>query len=284
MQEQAIKKVVSALPEELTRLHVPPKRLTLKGNVDLLQKRPRVGIVGARKFTTYGREVTEQIAATLGRAGVVVVSGLALGVDSIAHKACLDAKGKTIAVLPSGVDNVYPASHRGLAKQIIDSDGLLLSEYADNFKPHKTSFVERNRIIAALSDILIITEAANASGSLHTANFGLELGVTIMAVPGNINNPYSEGANKLIKTGAQPILKPSDVLEVLGINESDDKNEYIPENEAEAKILKILRSGVSSANKVIEGSGLEISEAQTTLTMLEINGIVSVQSGQWSIR
>src|SRR3989344_7660180 len=134
----------SGLPSEIMRLHKPPSRLFAQGNLDLLHRHPRAGIVGARKFTSYGREVTVNIASALAREGVTIVSGLAIGVDSIAHKACLDNGGKTIAVLPSGLQNIYPASHYGLAKNIIGQNGLLVTEYPEKFRPHKVSFLERN--------------------------------------------------------------------------------------------------------------------------------------------
>jgi len=270
------------IPKELLRLHKPPSVLNALGNTDLINSHPRVGIVGARKFTNYGREVTINIASALAREGVTIVSGLALGVDSIAHKACLDSGGKTIAVLPSGIKNIYPASHKNLAKTIVEKDGLLITEYPDKFKPLKVSFLERNRIIAALSDVLIITEAASASGSLNTASYAIELGIPIMAVPGNITSPYSAGTNALIRSGAHPLIEPVDVLSMLGISPSK-KIEYIPESEAEEAILKTIKNGTTSTNEIIENSNVEVSFAQTSLTLLEMKGVISVQSGNWYI-
>lgn len=272
----------SGLPSEIMRLHKPPSRLFAQGNLDLLHRHPRAGIVGARKFTSYGREVTVNIASALAREGVTIVSGLAIGVDSIAHKACLDNGGKTIAVLPSGLQNIYPASHYGLAKNIIGQNGLLVTEYPEKFRPHKVSFLERNRIIAALSDVLIITEAAVSSGSLNTANYALELGIPIMAVPGNITSPYSAGTNNIIKSGAYPLTDSSDVLSLLGI-EPSDKSAYIPESKPEQAIINTLKSGITSTNELLAGSKLDVSTAQTTLTLLEMKGIVSAQAGHWYI-
>lgn len=275
-------KIISSLPLELQQLHQTPERLFIKGNESLLSQRPRVGIVGARKFTPYGREVTTSIASTLARSGVTVVSGLALGVDSIAHKACLDAGGTTIAVLPSGIDKIYPANHHALAQQILAKDGLLVSEYESDAQPMKHQFIARNRIIAALSDILIVTEATEASGSLHTARFALELGITIMAVPGQITSPYSTGTNRLIAQGATPLLHPEDVLRELGITKSD-KLAYIPENEAEEAIMNQLIKGVTLGEELLKSAELEASVFQTHLTMLEIKGVIEVQAGHWRI-
>lgn len=283
MQKKAITNIsATELPEELKRLHTPPASLWGLGNTNLLAQHPRVGIVGARKFTPYGKEVTASIASTLARAGVVIVSGLALGVDSIAHRACLEVGGKTIAVLPSGIEYIYPASHTALAQNISSKNGLLLSEYPAKFKPFKHSFIERNRIIAALSDVLIITEAATASGSLHTAYFALDLGVPIMAVPGNITSPYSAGTNQLIRTGAQPLLDPQDVLDLLGI-QNTSVLEYIPENETEKILLDLIKSGVTGVNDVISTSKLEVPVAQTYVTMLEMKGVIAAESGHWKL-
>lgn len=274
---------VDDLPDITRQLHEPIKNLVGKGNFNLLNTGVRVGIVGARKFTPYGREVTADIASTLARAGVTVVSGLALGVDSIAHKACIDAGGKTIAVLPSGLDKIYPANHYQLSQQILEKDGLLISEYPSDHLPMRHDFIERNRIIAALSKVLVVTEAALASGSLHTAGFALELGITVMVVPGNITSPYSAGCNQLIQNGAYPILKASDILDHLGISQKNSVA-YLPENEAEAKILEAIGTMPCNTQALIESSGLTASELQTQLTLLEIKGVLEVQSGLWRIK
>lgn len=271
------------LPEELDQLHQKPTNLHLRGNSQLLTKHPRVGIVGARKFTPYGRTVTDEIATKLARAGVVIVSGLALGVDSIAHKSALDAGGQTIAVLPCGIETIYPATHRSLGQQILQQNSLLVSEYEAKMLPLRHNFLERNRIIAALSDILIITEAANASGSLHTAGYALEMGKTIMAVPGNITSPYSGGTNKLIQNGAFPILSADDVLEALGIN-TKDQIEYLPETAPEKIVIDTIKAGNNHINDIHRLSELTSPELQTTLTILEIKGVLICQSSKWYIR
>ncbi len=275
----AISLSVSSLPEKVTQLYNKPKELFGKGNVDLLKRTPTVGIVGARKFTPYGREVTEDIARAMAKAGVVVISGLALGVDSVAHRACMEAGGATIAVLPCGIDTIYPSSHSGLARQIIDHNGLLISEYAGRSSPRKHQFIERNRIIASLSDVLIVTEAAENSGSLHTARFALELGKTIMAVPGQITSAYSKGTNRLIQTGAVPLLSSSDVLNELGIAPQSEID-YLPEHPQEVTILQLLKTPKSS-DELLRSSAISLVELQTHLTMLEIKGVIQISSGMW---
>lgn len=274
----------SGLPEELSRLDKIPASLYAKGNLDLLKHKPRVGIVGARKFTPYGKRITDEIASNLARAGVVVVSGLALGVDSIAHKSAIEAGGQTIAVLPCGIETVYPSSHRNLAMQILQRNSLLISEYEGKKLPARYNFLERNRIIASLSDILIITEAANASGSLHTAGFAMDMGIQIMAVPGNIDSPYSGGCNKLIQNGAYPLVSVDDVLIALGINSKAKQLEYIPENNIEKLLLDHIKSGRNNINEILLLTDMTSSEIQTTLTILEIKGVISCQATRWHIK
>lgn len=274
----------SDLPEAIQQLAVVPKQLYLRGNQNLLTDSPKVGIVGSRKHTQYGKEVTEQLAGELARAGVIIVSGLAFGVDSLAHNACLKAGGKTIAVLPSGIETIYPASHRGLGEQILTQDGLLISEYEGKQLPRNHEFLERNRIIAALSDIVIITEAAERSGSLNTARNALELGKTVMAVPGPITSAYSTGPNQLIRAGAIPILSVDDVLNELGIVK-DEMNAYLPENEFEEAILNLLSIGVTSGHELISQSGLEAPVFQTHLTLLEIKGAIEpLGNNTWRLK
>ncbi len=268
--------------ERLSQLSDAPKKLYTKGqDLDKLLSAPTVGIVGSRKVSTYGRRVTQNFAYELSKSGVVVVSGLALGVDSIAHRATLDAKGSTIAVLPCGIESIYPASHVGLAEQILDR-GTLISEYPASERPMKHYFIGRNRIIAALSDILIITEAAEKSGSLHTANFALDLGKPVFAIPGNIDSPTSAGTNQLIRSGAIPALSPKDVLEELGIKDTD-RTAYIPENEHEKEILTAIGKGVHETNLLANNSNLPLNILQQQLTLLEIKGVIRAEAGRWYI-
>ncbi len=277
---------VSAIPEKLTRLPQPVEKLNYIGNIDLISsQKPILGIVGARKVTPYGREVTIELASAAASKGIIIASGLALGVDSIAHKAAVDSRGATIAVLPSGTEKIYPANHRSLAKQIIDSHGLLISEYENDFMPLRHSFIERNRIIAASSDVLLITEAAERSGSLHTARFALELGKTVAAVPGNITSPMSSGTNSLIRSGAVPILNSKDLLELLGIDPDTNENiEYLPENTSEQTILELLKS-TGSGHELLSQSGLDAAVFQTHLTMLEIKGVIEpLGNNMWKLR
>jgi DNA processing protein len=227
--------------------------------------------------------VTQRLAAELAKQGTVIVSGLALGVDSIAHQAALDAGGHTVAVLPSSIEEIYPASHRGLAERIVQQGGALISEYPKGTPVMKHNFIARNRLIAGLADGLIVTEAALKSGSLHTARFALEQGIDVFAVPGNITSPTSEGTNNLIKSGAMPLTDVSDVLSRLNI---EPVNVALPlgDTEQEQAILDQLAAGISDGNELQQASGLAIELFGQTLTMLEINGkIRALGNNNWSL-
>ena len=275
---------ITEVAPQLSGLPQPVKELYVQGPLKGLLQRPTVAIVGSRKATPYGRNVTEKLAADLARAGVVIVSGLALGVDSIAHQACLDAGGQTIAVLPTGLDRIYPAQHYNLAQAIIGQGGALVSEYAPNSgAPQKYQFIARNRIIASLSNIVIITEAAEKSGSLHTAQFALEQGIDVFAVPGNITSAQSSGANRLIQSGAYPLLTVQDVLEHLHL-QMPPQHSYQPANNSEAVVLEALQANISSISELLISTKLDLPRLQQTLTILELNGsIVSSGPGLWTV-
>lgn len=260
----------------------PPKQLLYLGPIEAVVSSPKVAIVGSRKVSAYGRVVTEKLASQLGGSGAVVISGLALGVDSLAHKACLQAGGLTVAVLPSAVDNIYPSSHRYLAEQILRQGGALISEYNTDELPKKFQFIARNRLIAALADVVVITEAAERSGSLHTANFALEQGKTVLAVPGNITSPNSTGTNQLIKSGALPVTSVDDIWQSLDITPNKNKVKILASNQQEAIILELINKGISDASQLQVQSQLDPRVFNQTLTMLEISGkIRPLGAGHW---
>lgn len=267
----------------LLELAQPVSQLFYQGDFIHLLDRTLVAIVGSRKVSAYGRAVTSKLAGDLARAGVVIVSGLAYGVDSIAHQAALDAGGATIAVLPSGLDNIYPGAHHGLAKRIVEQGGALVTEYpAGQGSPMKHQFIARNRIIAALSQAVLITEAAARSGSLHTANFALEQGLDVFAVPGNITSSTSEGTNNLIKTGAAPVTNASDILEALGITEV--KKQHIPDDADQATLLALIQAGHGSSDQLQALSKLSPAVFQQTITILELAGAIRpAGNNDWSL-
>lgn len=262
-----------------------PKRLYFIGKIPDT-RRPTVAIVGTRKPTSYGREVTYRLAYDLAKKGIVVVSGLALGVDGIAHRAALDAGGITLAVLANGVDIIYPANHKDLANNIIQNGGAIISEYEPGTGARDFQFIERNRIVSGLSDAIIITEAAIHSGTMSTAAHALDQGREVFVVPGNITSPLSAGCNKLIKQGATPITCAEDVLEIIAPDLLQAQS-LLPlgANALETKIIKLLQSGIRDGDDLQTQSDAEICEFSQTMTIMEINGVIRALGGnQWTLK
>ena len=196
--------------QNLKNIYDPPKKIYLIGNKDLLYQKG-IAIVGARAATQYGKKIAYNLAKELSEQNIVIISGLAIGIDSYAHKGSLE-KG-TIAVLGSGIDNIYPKENLELAREIIKNKGCIISEYPLGTKPERLHFPQRNRIISGLSDGVVVIEASKKSGALITAEFALEQGKEIFAVPGDINKKQSEGTNQLIKDGAILLTSATDILE-----------------------------------------------------------------------
>jgi DNA processing protein len=272
-------------PEVLRHIPQPPSQLFIRGALpDDFLMRPRIAIVGSRKVTPYGQAITAQLAEELARAGVVVISGLAIGVDGIAHRAALGAGGLTIAVLAGGLDHVYPATHHQLAQQILDQGGALVSEYSEGAPTYKQNFIERNRLVSGLSQAVLITEATEKSGTLHTARFALEQGRDVLAVPGNINSPASIGTNNLIKSGATPIASINDVLHALSVRQMSPKLRIKGSTPEEQLLLDLLAAGENEGSILLARSNLAITQFNQTLTMLEITGKVrSLGANRWTL-
>ena len=272
------------IPECLRRIDSPPKQLFYKGiELDDWMNLPKLGIVGSRKMSGYGAYVTELLASAAAQAGVVVISGLAYGVDGAAQKAALLAGGVVVAVLPTPIESIYPDTHLNLANQIAGNGGLV-SEYPADAAIYKTNFVARNRLIAGLSDALLIPEAALKSGSLHTARFALNQGKTVMAVPGNINSPGSEGCNNLIKSGAIPVTKPEDVLAAMNISSQKRQRPLLVGSREEQQLYELIRAGVQDQDELAARAGLDAAQFAGALTGLEINGFIRpLGAGQWTI-
>ena len=254
--------------------------------------RPKtVAIVGSRHNTKYGEEVAYKLAYELGKRGVVVVSGLAYGIDTIAHQGCLDGGGITVAVLGTAIDNIYPKPHEAVARKIIEQNGTIISEYAPGTHPFpKTSFLERNRLISGLSDIVVVVEAAERSGSLNTATHAIEQGKTVFAVPGNITNPYSQGCNKLIKQGAIPYTEPDDILRDLFPDMYSRRHKkhkqlnLIGDTDVETKILQGLANGLRKGEEIMSATHLPPEVFNETITLLEIKSRVRpLGMNNWSL-
>ena len=248
---------------------------------------PTVAIVGTRKPTSYGREVTERFAHDLASRGIVIISGLALGVDAIAHRAALDAHGTTLAVLPCGLPRIAPATNRGLAEDIIRSGGALLCEYnSDTEVAWKSNMLERNRLVAGIADAVLITEASARSGTLNTAAHALEQGKTVFVVPGNITSPSSAGCNALLKQGATPVTCVEDILEVIAPQLLTAQTQFaLGSNPTETEIINQLQAGIRDVDEIQRVTGIAAGDLSTSLTMLELAGTIkALGANQWTLR
>jgi len=284
-------KINSILPEKhqflqiiSTIAHVP-ERLYILGALPETRV-PTVAIVGSRKPTSYGKEVTYQLAYELAKKGVVIISGLAYGVDAIAHRAALDAGGTTIAILANGLDTIYPSAHAGLAKQILAQGGAIISEYEPAVGARDFQFLARNRIVSGLADAVIVTEAAARSGTLATINHALDQNKEVFAVPGNITSPLSVGCNNVIKQGAHPITSANDLLEIIAPHLLEPQTTLaLGSNPQEITIIKLLQQGVRAGEQLQQQSGIPAAEFSQTLSMLEINGDIRPLGGnRWTLR
>lgn len=273
----------SYYPERLRSIPDMPQQLFSYGELEQSLQNPTLAIVGSRKITPYGRHVTDILAREAAKQGITIISGLALGVDAVAHQAALAERGATLAVLPCGLDTIYPTSNHHLATKIIEQGGALVSEYPAGIKPFKLHFIARNRIVAGLADAILVTEAASKSGTLHTANFALEQGKTVMAVPGNITSEQSRGTNNLIKMGAIPVTDIKDIVAAMNLEHRPAENQLLfGDTEEENRILQLLSIGVSDASELLSKSNLEAAAFNQALTMLEINGKVRpLGAGHW---
>ncbi len=267
-------------PRHLTEIDQPPPVLYVRGSL-LPEDEWAVAIVGTRRVTSYGRQVAEEVATTLAQNGVTIVSGLARGVDSIAHQAAINAGGRTLAVLGNGVDLVYPPENRRLATQIMEQ-GALVSDYALGIPPDGVNFPPRNRIISGLSMAVIIVEAGMTSGALITASFAAEQGRDVFAVPGNINAPQSQGTNRLIRDGAQPLLSPQDVLETLNltmVTEHRAVRVALPADPVESRLYKLLSREPMHVDEIRAQADMPIETVSATLAMMELKGMVRQVGG-----
>ncbi len=270
----------SDYPRRLREINQPPPVLYVRGSINV-EDEWAVAVVGTRRVTPYGRQVTAELASFLANNGITVVSGLARGVDAIAHQSALKNGGRTIAVLGSGVDVIYPPEHSRLAVDII-KQGALVSDYAVGTKPDGVNFPPRNRIISGLTMATIVVEAGETSGALITAEFAVEQGKEVFAVPGSILTPQSEGTNKLIEQGARPLLKMSEILDVLNLEKIPEKQtsrKQFPLNPVESKLLSTLSQDPIHVDEVSRLAELPISEVTAMLTMLELKGMVAQVGG-----
>ena len=305
-------KINSTTPEDsefLQRTSViakNPKTLWYIGK--LPANNPTVAIVGSRKPTDYGRGVTLRLAAALAARGVTIVSGLALGIDGLAARGALDGGGTTIAIIGNGLDRIHPRSNQQLADEIIEKGGAILSEYPPETPVYRGNFLWRNRLITALSDVVIVVEAGDKSGTLNTAAHALTQNKELMAVPGNITSPLSIGCNRLISQGATPVLSVDDVMEKLrdiyaarnshltekflsnynDINAKQSSAQLVKEirgqTPSETAILRAIAGGLADGDEILRATKLSAADYNVAMTMLEVNGrIRALGANKWAL-
>jgi DNA processing protein len=267
------------LPPRLRAIHDPPARLYLRGNAgaDLLAE-PSVAIVGARACSPYGSQVARMLGRELAAAGIVVVSGLARGVDGEAHRGAIDAGGHTIAVLGCGIDRDYPAAHASLAAAIAERS-LLVSEYEPGVDPAPWRFPARNRIVAGLAAATIVVEARERSGALITADFALEEGREVFSVPGEITSALSAGTNDLLRLGATPLTCAADVLELFDLAPATATAPTL--SEPATRILEALQDGSASADELARATDLDVAAVTGALVELELAGAAVEGEGRY---
>ena len=267
------------IPPQFLEIPEPPKQLYLVGKIPK-EGNKLLAIVGSRKFSSYGKEVCEKLIAGLKNQPVTIVSGLALGIDSIAHRAALQNNLQTIAFPGSGLDEsvLYPTSHLNLAKEIVENGGGLISEFDPKFRATPYSFPQRNRLIAGIAHATLIIEAEKKSGTLITSRLATDYNKDVLAVPGSIFSKTSEGPHMLIRLGATPITCVNDLLEALHLEPEQQTLDFVDCNEDELKILKLLDSPISR-DELFEEAELSIQALNSILMMLEIKGFIQESQG-----
>lgn len=269
---------LSNLPPLLREIQNPPKNFYVKGVLPDFG-RPWIAIVGTRKATTEGLRLAKNFGRELAQAGAVIVSGLALGIDSAAHQGTLEAGGTTVAVLANGLDKIYPAQNENMAKRILETGGALVSEYPEKTPSYPSQFLERNRIISGLSIATVIIEAPEKSGALATAGFAAEQGREIFVVPGPVNHPNYRGSHGLIRDGARLVTSADEILQDLGLRTIKERGaDHLPlaENEAQRKIMESLKNAGRplSIDEIISFAKLEPQVVNRELTLLSLRGAI----------
>lgn len=271
------------IPPPLTEISDPPKELYIRGELPSLDDHIYLTVVGSRKYTNYGREACEILIAGLAGYPIVIVSGLALGMDTIAHRAALAAGLKTVAFPGSGLDDsiLYPASNRQLAQEILDAGGALVSEYKPDQIGAQWTFPQRNRLMAGIARATLVIEATNKSGTRITAKLATEYNRDVFAVPGSIFSTSSEGANQLIRDGATPITSPKELLMALGFDVTDTPPENLFDqcSDDEKKVLLLLASP-QPRGELLRTLGLGTSMGTALLSAMEIKGLIKESMGE----
>lgn len=288
------KKYPALLNEALKNLvaSLGPKKLYYKGNWSDNIFENCLAVVGSRHLTYYGKKVTEQLVTEIAAAGVTIVSGFMYGGDEAAHSAAVKCGGRTIAVMPCGIDLIHPSSQKKLYQEILDKNGLIVSEYGGNAQPQNFTYVQRDRIVAGLSKAVLVTEAALGSGSLITANYAKKMGRKVFAVPGPITSEVSKGTIKLIKEGAEPVMDAKDILDFFKILPS--KKTTLPafaHSELgrgkcftlEDKIIERLRHEPMKVDEMARLFSIPVAQLGTTLSLMQLKGFINHDSGKYYI-
>ncbi len=285
----------SEYPLLLKEIPDAPKNLYFKGEWDPGLFNKCIGVVGSRNVTVYGKRVVQTLVSEVACFGVNIVSGFMYGVDALAHSVAISSGVSTVAVLPCGIDLIYPASQKELHEAILKSKGLFISEFEGEYKPQVWTYYKRNRIIAGLCRALLVVEAGLDSGSLITANFAKNYNRTVMAVPGSIFSEYSLGTLQLIKDGAKPVVTAADIL--TGLNPSEQLDEYIvkdkvaasvvnnfyDKNSAEYQIFELLRSQILTLDQISQTLCLPVEVVSSKITLMLIAGMVFEDTGRFFI-
>ncbi len=266
-------------PTRLRSIHDPPPGLFVRGTAEAaLLARAAVAVVGARACSDYGAHVARSLGRELAASDVVIVSGLARGIDGWAHRGCLEAGGRTVAVLGCGIDRDYPRAHAGLAGEICEQ-GLIVSEYPPGVAPAPWRFPARNRIVAGLTIATVVVEARERSGALITADLALEEGREVLAVPGEITSALSQGANGLLRLGATPVTSAADVLEAIGVERTSPEPDRPAPGTNAGAVLTALEKGASTVDEIARATRLAPGVAAAALVELELGGLVEVRAG-----
>lgn len=265
-------------PKLLKEIHQPPIVLYVRGSLPQI---PAIAVVGSRKTSDYGRRIAFSVGKFLSETGISVVSGLAYGIDCSAHKGAIKGGGKTVAVLGSGADLIYPRGNAGLAEKIVETGGAIVSEFPIGTNPSKENFPRRNRIISGLSHAVIVVEARERSGALITANFAIEEGRTVFAVPGNVDSKLSRGTNRLIKEGAVPLLESEGIFEELPFLKRVTVKQQVPEKFK--AVYELLSKSPLSVDKIADELQTDISTLATLLLEMELNGLIRKDGGVYTV-
>ncbi len=268
-------------PPAFLELHDPPKSFYCRGEASLLSQ-ISVAVVGTRRTSEHGLVVARDFSESFARAGLTIVSGLAFGIDAAAHEGALAARGKTIAVLGSGIDDdaIYPRGNFELARRILNNNGTIISENPPGTKPREWDFPKRNRLIAALADATVIVEAPERSGAIITAKYALELGRDVYAVPADALRESALGSNRLIADGAPPLLSPNEIIKkFVGVQLKIDAIQFAPHNQNEALIIGLLKTSSCHTDELTLKTNLPTATILSTLTAMELRGVIVARGG-----